>query len=90
MIKDEEIKEICGGIDYTIFSKYNGELYGFGNNYYGQLGIENKENQNKPVLILNENKKIKKIRCGYCFVFILFEDGELKGFGQNHNGQSYP
>ena len=43
---------------------YDGnELLGFGNNGYGQLGLSDDENRNKPTLVMRD-KTIQQIVCG--------------------------
>ena len=42
----------------------NNELYSFGNNRFGQLGLGDIENRNKPTLLLKDKIKIKLISIG--------------------------
>ena len=57
------IREIvCGGY-HTIILTENNDVLVFGNNDYGQLGLGHNDNQNKPVLLMND-KQIRQIACG--------------------------
>ena len=39
LMNDKDIKDIYSGKSYSIIHKNNGDLYVFGNNLYGQLGL---------------------------------------------------
>ena len=45
-MNDKDIKEISCGSYHSIIYKKNGDLFVFGNNEYGQLGIGNEEDKN--------------------------------------------
>ncbi|MCL1799550.1 MAG: SpaA isopeptide-forming pilin-related protein [Eggerthellaceae bacterium] len=68
-----------------------GELYGWGNNGGGLLGIGNSTTQTRPVLIplpaeLAE-RNIVKISAGRTCAFILDDQGDLWGSGADNDGQ---
>ena len=66
---------------------YDGnELFGFGNNFYGQLGLGDNNDRNVPILIMTD-KTIRKIVRGEYHTFILKESGEMFAFGYNAYGQ---
>jgi Mg2+ and Co2+ transporter CorA len=47
------------------------EVYSFGQNNYGQLGLGKTTHQNTPQLISSlKNEKIKNVVCGYCHTII--------------------
>lgn len=60
-----------------------------GNNSHGQLGLNNKDDQIKPVNITKEliNTKILQISCGAYHSLILTDDGGLYSMGCNEKGQ---
>eukprot|EP01091_Cochliopodium_minus_P019643 TRINITY_DN8328_c1_g2_i1.p1 TRINITY_DN8328_c1_g2~~TRINITY_DN8328_c1_g2_i1.p1 ORF type:complete len:363 (+),score=93.91 TRINITY_DN8328_c1_g2_i1:160-1248(+) len=78
----------CGAY-FALIYKENGDLMGWGDNNYGQLGLGNdlKINQKitKPKLITN-NKNIKQISCGYYHSMYLTFQGEMFAFGYNSYG----
>lgn len=45
------ITSIEAGGGHTFVMTKEGKIYGWGSNTYGQLGLENKENQVKPIEI---------------------------------------
>ena len=74
----------------------NGELYAWGDNSDGQLGIGNTDNQTKPVKVTGITGKIKQIITfkhngeaffDYFSVYALTEDGSLYAWGNNSDGQ---
>ena len=66
---------------------YDGnELFAYGCNDCGQLGLGDFNNRNKPTLIMRD-KEIRQIVCGERHTFILKESKELFAFGRNDFGQ---
>ena len=66
---------------------YNGnELFTFGDNVLGQLGLGDNENKNKPTLLM-QDKTIRQIICGEVHSFILKNNGKLLVFGNNIHGE---
>jgi len=61
----------------------NGEIYGFGRNFKGELGISNANLQSNPQKMILPNKNIKKISVGAYFVLVLDTNGLLYGTGEN-------
>ncbi|MBO5478752.1 MAG: cadherin-like beta sandwich domain-containing protein [Clostridia bacterium] len=80
------IPMVDSGNDFTIALKQNGTVWGYGLNDKGQLGIENNENQTKPVQVLNLNN-IMQIATGYGHAIALDEQGNVYAWGDNSNGQ---
>jgi alpha-tubulin suppressor-like RCC1 family protein len=69
--KNEKIKEIQCGDCYSFVWTENG-LFGFGINGNGELGLGNKNNQNKPQEIpFFKNEKILQIHCGASHAMVL-------------------
>jgi len=67
----------------------DGKLYSFGDNYYGELGI-NSETQHFNDGAINEiqlSKNITSISTYGSSIMLLTEDGEVYGFGRNHFSQ---
>ena len=82
-MKDKNIKNVIVGFEHSVILKKNGDIFTFGNNSSGQLGIsvENKK-LNKPFLLLNHPNIIKLV-CGAFFTIFLTEKGQIFGFGSN-------
>ena len=88
-MRDKKIRQIVCGEDHTFILKNNGELFAFGRNNYGQLGLGNNENVNVPTLLKDKikDKKIQQIICGEQHIYILTKSGKLFAFGNNYYGQ---
>lgn len=66
----------------------NGEVYGWGYNGNGQLGLGNNVNQSNPSRVANlQGVVIHKIVCGYAHTMALSDDGVLYAWGANSYGQ---
>ena len=77
---------VCGGF-HSFILKESGELFAFGYNDYGQLGLGDNNNRNEPTLLMID-KQIRQVVCGWAHhTFILKESGELIAFGNNYCGQ---
>ncbi|XP_063224238.1 RCC1 and BTB domain-containing protein 1-like isoform X3 [Bacillus rossius redtenbacheri] len=66
----------------------NGEVYGWGYNGNGQLGIGNNVNQLNPCRVSGlQDKVVVKAACGYAHTLALTDAGELFAWGANSYGQ---
>ncbi|MCI5893158.1 MAG: hypothetical protein MRZ66_07145 [Clostridiales bacterium] len=82
----EEISCIKTGPDYCLMLTSSGNVYSWGRNTMGQLGLGNKTNQTLPTKIASL-QNIKYISTGYNQSFAVKEDGKVYGFGGGNNGQ---
>ena len=83
----DDIKLVCHGENHTIILKNDGTLWGCGDNSYGQLGLGDTTNRTTFTQITTNADDIKEICCGYCYTFILENDGTLWSCGNNNAGQ---
>ena len=86
LMEDLDVKQIATGPHHTLMLKNNGELFVFGANYYGQLGLGHHKSVDKPILLMTD-PDIKSIHCGNDHSMILKNNGELFVFGNNKLGQ---
>ena len=86
LMNDKEIKSICCGGWHSMIYKNNGNLFVFGNNSHGQLGLGDTENRNIPTLLMN-NSQINMICAGETHSMIYKNNGDLFVFGENDFGQ---
>ena len=76
-------KQISCGNNFTMCLSENGEVYSFGNNDYGQLGLgNNAENYNSPQLI-SSLKDVEFIECGGNHTFCKTLNNEIFCWGNN-------
>ncbi len=83
---DPIIRQIVCGNNHTFILKESGELFAFGRNYEGQLGLGDYDNRNVPTLLMID-PTIQQVVCGWSHTFILRESGELFAFGYNYHGE---
>ncbi|CAJ0560958.1 unnamed protein product, partial [Mesorhabditis spiculigera] len=76
----------CGGHHSAALSD-RGELFCWGLNSSGQLGIGSTINQDTPRQSNLHHRVIKDVACGHNFTLALTENGEVFAWGYNENGQ---
>ena len=64
----------------------NGDLWGWGYNYLGQLGDGTTENRNMPVKVQGIGK-VKSVALGYAHMLVLMQNGSVYACGANKYGQ---
>ena len=86
-----KIKAISTSSFHSLILSEEGDVYSFGRNDKGQLGVNDFDHRNKPTLIKLEkdgNKvNVKAISAGVMHSLILTEDGDVYSFGRNDEGQ---
>lgn len=81
------VKIACGQTSSMVVLN-TGEVYGWGYNGNGQLGIGNNVNQLSPCRVPGlTNVVIIKVVCGYAHTLALTDEGELYAWGANSYGQ---
>ena len=80
-----KILDLCGSINHTVILNENNELYSWGSNSVGQLGIGSTEESSGINRIELEN--IIKIECGDFFNLALDINGNVYSWGYNSCGQ---
>ena len=72
------------GASYTFCKTFNNEIFCWGQNQFGQLGLGNNDNQNTPILcssLLNED--VIDIKCGMYHTLVLTSNGDVLSCGRN-------
>ena len=81
------ILQISAGGEFSFFQNDKGEIYGCGNNFFGQLGLGfNEEYTIKPCLLFNQPPNIVKIFAGNHHSLFLDIDGNIFSVGKNIEG----
>jgi alpha-tubulin suppressor-like RCC1 family protein len=80
-------KSIAGGDFHIIALKTDGSLWTWGNNFSGQLGVNNTTDRSTPVTTLLGGNNWKSIACGGYHTVALKTDGSLWTWGNNSSGQ---
>ncbi|XP_076648302.1 HECT and RLD domain containing E3 ubiquitin ligase 4 [Halictus rubicundus] len=83
------IVQVACGVKHTLALTNNGELYSWGSNNEGQLGLGSKvENERKPKLINGlDGIPIAHIACGGYHSIVISKSGAVFGWGKNTFGQ---
>jgi len=76
---------VTSGYHYCLALNSNGELYVWGQNNYGQLGLGNDNIQESPVKV-NLNG-VEKISAGAYHTFAILSNGDVYCWGRNQDGQ---
>jgi hypothetical protein len=91
------VKELCGkkivdlvsGDKHVIALTAFGKVYSWGENNWGQLGIETTDSNSNPKIIMNlENVTIVQVSCGCGHSLALTEKGLMFGWGWNNKQQA--
>jgi E3 ubiquitin-protein ligase HERC4 len=87
IFNQEKIIKISSRFNHCLALTNNGLVYSWGNNQYGQLGLGNNEDVNKPNLIDVPGVSFREISCGMRHSLLLSQDGSIYGFGCNEYNQ---
>src|ERR1044071_8023373 len=92
--KCRKLKISCG-CNYTILIKDQYNIYTWGDNRLGQLGLGHTRQMNTPQKIIIENKNIfdniKKIKCGENHTMLLTKHGKMYACGDyTYTNRSHP
>ena len=82
------IIEHGNGVSFAISD--TGDLYGWGQNTSGQLGLGDEDNRYEPVKIDVDGKTVVSVSSGTSHTLVLTSDGSVYGFGANRDGQADP
>ena len=83
----KKVTSISCGQTSTMVALESGEVYGWGYNGNGQLGLGNNINQLSPSRVASLQGCVVKVVCGYAHTLALSDEGELYGWGANSYGQ---
>ena len=87
------VTAVAAGDDFSLVATSSGQLYSFGDNFYGQLGTAANEavNQANPsptlVTLPGESGTITQLAAGYDFSLVITSSGQLYSFGTDFAGQ---
>ena len=79
-------KSIASGYGCTVALKTDGTLWTWGENFHGQLGVNNTTSRSTPVTTLLGGTNWKSIASGYGHIIAIKTDGTLWCWGRNGYG----
>jgi len=83
-LKDEFIKRVYCGSDFTICTNKYGTVLGIGNSSHGQLGVVSSTPFEQPSILYKNNDPPLQIACGNSHTVILVKSGKALTFGIHH------
>jgi alpha-tubulin suppressor-like RCC1 family protein len=84
--ENEKIVMISCGFEHSLALTESGRVFGWGHNFYGQLGV-NVMHSSEPIIIELNDLEIKKISCDLGHSLLLSCDGDIYAFGWNRWGE---
>ncbi|NLK00231.1 MAG: hypothetical protein GX318_03200 [Clostridia bacterium] len=81
------VKDVFAGQTFTFALGNSGELFGWGRNIGGELGLEEQKNIANPTKIISDVKKIASSSSHIAHAFAFKNDGSIWVWGNNHAGQ---
>jgi len=87
-LKDKRVVAVCNSYSHSLALTSDGEMYGFGLNTRGQLGIGSTADLwTLPQRLTHLSGRVKSMACGVEHSAIVMQDGSLYTFGRNDVGQ---
>ena len=80
---DKDVTEMAIGSNHLLFIKNDGSLWAYGNNKYGQLGINTRSFVYRPEMVM---EFVEKINTGGETTLVLKQDGSVWSWGRNYAG----
>lgn len=78
---DSSVSKVASTTFNTLILKTNGQLWGCGENNWGELGLNNQTQQAVPAFISSD---VSDVFASNTSTFFITTNGELKGMGQNY------
>ena len=85
--QDHKIIQVECGKQFTMALTEKGEVYTWGQNIHGELGLGNRVNTGKPTHVRSIDAKVKQISAGSCHAAALTEGGSVYTWGYGHKGR---
>ncbi|GFE58101.1 hypothetical protein AOG1_19810 [Geobacter sp. AOG1] len=82
------ISAIAAGNGHSLALKSDGSVWGWGNNYYGQVGVGLYSSYYEPVAIPELASGVVAVAAGDQYSLAVKDDGSLWGFGYNSYGRA--
>ena len=78
---------VAGGLNHSAVLLANGTVRTFGNNSYGQLGVNDTTNRSTPVQVFGISSSATAVACGQDHTLVLLANGTVRTFGDNSFNQ---
>ncbi|XP_025067554.1 RCC1 and BTB domain-containing protein 2 isoform X2 [Alligator sinensis] len=85
---NKKVIEVTCGSHHSMVLTSDGEVYAWGYNGNGQLGLGNTGNQPTPCRIAAlQGIRVQQVACGYAHTLVLTDEGRIYAWGANSYGQ---
>ncbi|KAK7891978.1 hypothetical protein WMY93_023941 [Mugilogobius chulae] len=87
-LSDLPLVQVASGGEHSFSLSLSGAVFGWGNNFCGQLGLGDTTDRHHPTVVHYLNtKKVSSISCGFSHTAVLTKDGAVFTFGSGEHGQ---
>ncbi|XP_071376960.1 serine/threonine-protein kinase Nek9 isoform X1 [Centroberyx affinis] len=89
-LQGKAIRQVACGADFTACVTDEDQMYMFGSDYYGCIGVESKLSMEvlKPVLLeFFEERPVRQVSCGDNHVVVLTQSGDIYSWGCGEHGR---
>ncbi|CAE7789677.1 UVR8 [Symbiodinium sp. CCMP2456] len=86
-VNGQKIVAVAAGFWHTAAITDSGELWTWGRNFYGQLGVGDTKDRHTPVKVSVNGQKIVAVAAGDWHTAAITDSGELWTWGSNNHGQ---
>eukprot|EP00873_Tetraselmis_striata_P034317 jgi/Tetstr1/454581/TSEL_041476.t1 len=84
----EKVAGVCAGYQHSVAWTSAGAVWAWGDNSFGQLGIDDRKPSKKPVQVaVPAGLKVAHVACGAHHSLLLTDGGELYAWGHNRAAQ---
>uniref|UniRef100_A0A673ZE63 non-specific serine/threonine protein kinase n=1 Tax=Salmo trutta TaxID=8032 RepID=A0A673ZE63_SALTR len=89
-LQGKAIRQVACGADFTACVTDEDQMYMFGSDYYGCIGVENEQGMEvlEPVLLdFFEERPVRQVSCGDNHVVVLTHSGDIYSWGCGEHGR---
>ncbi|XP_004503906.1 ultraviolet-B receptor UVR8-like isoform X2 [Cicer arietinum] len=87
-LSDKFISQVSGGWRHSMALTSTGQLFGWGWNKFGQIGVGNNFDCSTPMLVnFPHNQKLVQVSCGWRHTVAVTESANVYSWGRGANGQ---
>ncbi|MEW5302121.1 MAG: hypothetical protein WDW36_004931 [Sanguina aurantia] len=82
-----QVSAVAGGWRHTLAGDKHGNLYAWGWNKFGQLGLGDTEDRRLPTLVTTLREAVRILACGWRHTVAVTVTGQVYSWGRGVNGQ---